>query len=71
MDMDLAGLRAIEAECLKRFTEKARLLRAENPGMSAAIARAKAAQQLHRTLEKYLMVCSRLTFMGCALREWK
>jgi hypothetical protein len=71
MDDDIESLRQVEAECLRRFQEKARMLRAENPGMSAQVARAKAASVLHVTLEKYLWCTSRLKFMGLAVREWK
>lgn len=71
MDLDVENLRATEAECLRRFQEKARMLRAENPTMSAQIARAKAATLLPATLEKYMWATSRLTFMGLQPREWK
>jgi hypothetical protein len=71
MDTDLESLRATERECVRRFMEKARALRAENPAMLAQVARAKAATMLHVTLEKYLWCTSRLRFLGVQPLEWK
>jgi hypothetical protein len=71
MDMDVTSLREVESQCIARFVAKIRILKAENPGLSQSILRAKAAASLPQTSEKYLMVCSRLTYMGCQPREWK
>jgi hypothetical protein len=71
MDMDVENLRATEGECLRRFAEKAKALRAENPAMSAQVARAKAASSLPVTLEKYMWATSRLRFMGYQPVEWR
>jgi len=71
MDDDIQALRTVESECLSRFQEKARALRSENPGMSAKVARAKAASLLPRTLEKYLAATSRLKYAGLAVKEWR
>lgn len=69
MDTDVESLRATEAECLRRFAEKAKMLRAENPTMNAQVAHAKAASLLPQTVEKYLWATSRLRFMGLQVRD--
>jgi hypothetical protein len=68
LGIDIESLRATEAECIRRFQQKAAILRSHDPALSPAIARAKAAQSLPQTMEKYLMVCSRLTYAGHALQ---
>jgi hypothetical protein len=72
MDFDsIESLRATEADCIRRFQAKMRTLRAENPGLSASILRAKAASLLPQTMERYLSACSRLTYTGQAPVTWK
>jgi hypothetical protein len=71
MDMDVASLRETERQCVLKFQEKARMLRAENPTMSPAIARAKAASMMPHTMEKYLWAVSRLQYAGCQPLAWK
>jgi hypothetical protein len=71
MDFDsIESLRAVEADCIRRFQAKIRTLRAENPGLSASILRAKAASMLPHTMDKYLAACSRLTYAGQAPVQW-
>jgi hypothetical protein len=70
MDLDIESLRATEAECIRRFEQKARALRDADPGLSARIAKAKAATLLPATMEKYLFTCSRLTYAGVAPVQW-
>jgi hypothetical protein len=71
MDFDVEGLRAAEAQCIHKFQQKARALRDADPGMSAQVARAKAAASMPKTMEVYLATCSRLTFCGLAPIQWK
>jgi hypothetical protein len=69
--MDAAELRRIEQEAIERIMQKARELRAQNPSLSPSIARAKAAESLPRTMDKYLGAVSHLQYMGHQPREWK
>jgi hypothetical protein len=46
-------LREVERECLARFRVKAAEMKAQNPGLKASYAFAKAVTELPRTADKY------------------
>jgi hypothetical protein len=71
MEMDLDALRSIEAQCISRFQSKVRELRGQYPNLSPQILRAKSFELLPKTVEKYLAACSRLTYAGQKLVEWR
>jgi hypothetical protein len=59
-------LQQTEAECLRRFRKKAAQIQALNPQMTAAVAFAKAVEQLPRTAERYQHTRHRLLMAGIA-----
>ena len=54
----------VEAECIRRFRQKAAEIRAQHPELTSQIAFARAVQALPRTAEKYGYARQRLQFCG-------
>ena len=57
-------LQATEAECIKRFRQKASEIRAQHPELSPQIAFARAVQALPRTADRYQGARQRLQWAG-------
>jgi hypothetical protein len=57
-------LQATEAECLRRFRERAAQIRSEHPELSSQIAFARAVQALPKTADRYQSVRQLLQWRG-------
>lgn len=71
LNLDIEGLREVEAACIAKFQAKAKALREADPRMNPGIARAKACELMPNTTSKYLEAVQRLTFCGCSPKTWK
>jgi len=62
--VSISELQQVEAECIRRFRERAAQIRAEHPELSAQIAFARAVQALPKTADKYQAARQRLQWAG-------
>jgi hypothetical protein len=60
----ISELQQVEAECIRRFRQKAAQIKAEHPELSQQIAYARAIQALPKTADKYQAVRQRLQWAG-------
>jgi hypothetical protein len=60
----IAELQQVEAECIRRFRQKAAEIREQHPELSAQIAFARAVQALPKTADKYQAARQRLQWAG-------
>jgi hypothetical protein len=57
-------LQQTEAECVRRFRQKAEAIRAQHPELSSQICFARAVELLPKTAERYQHARHRLLMMG-------
>jgi hypothetical protein len=60
----ISELQAVEADCIRRFRQKAAQIKTEHPELSAQICFARAVQALPKTADKYQAARQRLQWAG-------